>query len=331
MAYIIPVFISYAGCPHICAFCNQHKINQQTEFSLLEVNRQINKYLSFLPNDKEKELAFYGGSFTGLPVGLQEELLSLARNLKGKNVIHKVRLSTRPDYIDENVIKRLLKYQVSTVEIGVQSLDEEVLCSAKRGHDAKSVEKAAFLIKDAKIELGLQFMLGLPKQDWLSVKATTQKAVNIKPAIARIYPLLIFADTDLANLYMKNEFFPISLDTAVEQAAYMVEQFEAHGINVIRLGLQDDDGLREQNAILAGPYHPAFGELVASYRCLQVVKQKLDTLKNVKNIQIQVPKNHLSKYIGHKKTNILYLNEHYPFYKITFVATDSKEVKFVLN
>ena len=331
MSYIIPVFISYAGCPHICAFCNQHKINRQTEFSLIEVHKQIDKYLAFLPNNKEKELAFYGGSFTGLPVVWQEELLALAQDLRQKNVIQRVRLSTRPDYIDIAVIARLLKYGVDTVELGVQSLDDEVLRLAKRGHNAQAVENASFLLKDAGIELGLQFMLGLPKQDWSSVKATTQQALAIKPSIVRIYPLLIFADTDFGVDYLDNKFEPISLDTAVQQAAYMTEQFEAAGINVIRLGLQDDDGLREQGAILAGPYHSAFGELVASYRCLQFIKEKLDSLSNIKNVIIKVPRRDLSKYLGHKKMNVAYLNKHYPDFKLTFVATEDVAVSFTID
>lgn len=331
MSYIIPVFISYAGCPHICAFCNQHRINKQTQFSFDEVNKQIDKYLSFLPDDKEKELAFYGGSFTGLPNEMQEQLLSLAQLLRQKNIIKKIRLSTRPDYIDKSVIERLLKYNVDLVELGVQSLDNEVLSLAKRGHDAQSVEKASILLKKAGVELGLQLMLGLPRQDWPSIIATTKLVVAIKPSIVRIYPLLIFANTDLAKAYLENEFVPITLDTAVEQAAYMAEEFEEQGINVIRLGLQDDDGLREQGAILAGPYHPAFGELVAAYRCLQLIKQKLVTLNSAQNVEIRVPRRDLSKYLGHKKSNVKYLHENYPDLTVTFVATEDISVSFVID
>lgn len=327
MSYIIPVFISYAGCPHICAFCNQHKINRQEEFSLVAVQEQIDRYLSFLPTNKDKELAFYGGSFTGLTADLQEQLLLLAMNLKETGVIKQIRLSTRPDYIDAKVVARLLKYQVSLVELGVQSLDDNVLQIAKRGHDKKTVYLAVDLLKTSGIDFGIQLMLGLPEQCWLSVQRTTLEVVQLKPSVVRIYPLLVFEETDLAKMYVNGDFQTIDLQTAIEQAAYMMDVFERNNIKVIRLGLQEDEGLREQGSVLAGPYHPAFGELVSSYRCLQLLEEELSVFKESNSLEIYVPEKELSKFIGHKKSNVIYLKQKYPKLEISFIPCQENSVK----
>ncbi len=326
MSYIIPAFISYAGCPHRCAFCNQHSINGERGFSLAGVKEQIEKYLAFLPGESDKELAFYGGSFTGLPDEEQEQLLGLANEYRENKKISRMRMSTRPDYIDETVLKRLSRYKVHMVELGVQSLDDKVLERAGRGHDASTVELAAALLRRGGITVGLQLMVGLPGQDWASIKQTTARVVKIAPAVVRIYPLLVFEHTQFADEWRAGVFQPLSLPEAVEQTAYMAESFEQAGIKVIRLGLQEDDGLKTEGAILAGPHHPAFGELVASHRYKMWLVDNLAAFDRPQAVTVLVPAREVSKVYGQKKSNVNYLTENYPQHKISFQVADVEKV-----
>ncbi len=309
MKKIIPVFINYAGCPHRCAFCNQKAINRQSEFNISTVKKQINIYLNYFKN-QEKHLAFYGGSFTALEENTQDTLLTLADNMRQQGLISGIRMSTRPDCIDKSVVERLVHYKVDLVELGVQSLDDEVLKVANRGHDSACVSNAIDLLKKANIQTGIQLMIGLPKQSWQSIILTVRQVCNLKPDVARIYPLVIFADTLFADMHKKGKLKLIHLDLAVAQAAYIVDEFEKYAINTIRVGLQDDDGLREQGAVLAGIYHPAFGELVQAYRYKIRLNSVLDKTQS-NNIDVLVDKTKVSKILGHKKANMIYWQENY--------------------
>ncbi len=329
MPHIIPVFISYAGCPHRCAFCNQHRISGHREFSIEDARGQIDRYLAFLPAQTAKELAFYGGSFTALPETAQESLLELAEEYQQKGEVTSLRISTRPDYIDETTITRLKNHGVKMVELGVQSLDDQVLALADRGHTSADVARAAAKLTQNSVAFGIQLMLGLPGQDWESVRETADLTVKMKPAVVRIYPVLIFADTKLADEFHAGRFQPLDIDTAAEQAAYLAEAFENAGIKVIRLGLQDDEGLREQGAILGGPYHPAFGELVAGQRYRKWLSTKLAVLPaTVRRVRILLPARELSKVYGHKKTNLEYFKQHYPQYELDFCVADVEKPLF---
>ncbi len=259
---IIPVFIPHAGCPHQCVFCNQKTISGQKTAALEGANEQINKWLAYLNPNIKHEVAFYGGSFTGLDFQLQEQLLALSDNLFAKGIIDSVRLSTRPDYIDEERLELLRQHHVRTIELGVQSLDDKVLARAERGHNAACVHQAAALIKDFGFQLGLQLMVGMPEQDFESLKDTVEQALAIKPDIARIYPLLVIKNTPLAESYNSGEFVPLSLESAIEQAAYVYRKLTNANITVIRIGLQADEELCEPGNIVAGPFHPSMGELV---------------------------------------------------------------------
>ena len=262
---IIPVFIPHAGCPHQCIFCNQKTISGQGTNGLAAARTQIEKFAGYVQASPDNEIAFYGGSFTALPLEFQEQLLQLAQEYRNTGLAGKVRLSTRPDYIDDERLDLLKKYNVETVELGAQSLDDKVLELTERGHDAKAVELAVAKLKKRGFVVGLQFMLGLPGQDMNSVKRTLTKALELKPAIARIYPALVVKGTKMADQYEAGIYTPLSLEEAVEQASYMYENLTAAGIKVIRLGLQPDEELCKPGNILAGPFHPSFGELVKSY------------------------------------------------------------------
>ena len=262
---IIPIFIPHAGCPHQCVFCNQKTISGQRTAAVEGAKEQINKWRAWVKPSVENEAAFYGGSFTGLDISLQKELLALTDELLANKVIGSVRLSTRPDYIDEERVELLRAHGVMLVELGVQSLDDAVLAAAERGHTAEQVSKAVALLKQYGFKVGLQMMVGMPKQDFASVKATVDKVLALQPDIARIYPLLVIKGTPLAKSYEAGEFEPLSLEEAVEQAAYMYKKFSEAGIKIIRVGLQPDDELCSEGNILAGPFHPSMGELVQSY------------------------------------------------------------------
>jgi histone acetyltransferase (RNA polymerase elongator complex component) len=262
---IIPVFISFAGCPHRCIFCNQQIINGEQDNSLASARRQIAEAEEWVKPDCRNELAYFGGSFTALPLEKQRALLMLAGSKRKEGLFGKMRLSTRPDAITPEILQQLKDFGVQTVELGVQSLDDEVLTRAERGHTARDVENATALLRQYGFEVGFQLMVGLPGQSRESIRRTCLEVCKLAPDCARIYPLLIIAGTELAKWYRKGEYKPLSLEDAVAQTAYLHERLEAHGIQVIRMGLQPDKELCTPGHILAGPFHPAFGELVRSY------------------------------------------------------------------
>lgn len=264
--YIIPIFIPHYGCKHQCIFCNQRRITgRETPVTAVEVQQIIEQHLSQLTQPRIIEVAFYGGSFTALPFSVQQELLTPAYNALVRGRIKGIRLSTRPDCINSEIIALLKRYGVATVELGAQSLDDCVLTSAARGHSAQAVSNAAALIKKAGFILGLQLMLGLPGEDWLSIINTARQVVAIKPDLVRIYPTLVIVNTPLAALYQHHEYTPLTLTQAVGRAAALKLLFERHDINVIRTGLQASADLDDPAVVLAGPYHPSFGEMVESY------------------------------------------------------------------
>lgn len=305
---IIPIFIPHAGCPHQCVFCNQKKISGQKIASAQAVREQIAKYLQWVKPGRDNEAAFYGGSFTGLDAALQEELFAPVDELLRDGVIGSVRCSTRPDYISDEKLAMLKKHNLTTVELGVQSLDDKVLALAERGHDAASVVQAVQLLRTHGFNVGLQLMCGMPGQTAVSFLATVAQSIALKPDFVRLYPLLVIKDTPLEESYRRGEFRPLAVDEAVELCAQAWEQFNAAGIKVIRTGLQPDEELCRPGNIVAGPFHPAFGELVKS-RVLRrkVTPQVLRLLHGGSaKIKIYVPQNDESKLRGQKNANIKY-------------------------
>ena len=264
--YIIPVFIPHLGCLHQCVFCNQKKITGfQTPVTANQVNTAIHERLNTINQKRWIEVAFYGGSFTALPESVQNELLAPASQALRNGSIHAIRVSTRPDCINPDIIANLIRQGVSIVELGVQSMDNQVLCTANRGHDSQSVTDAVALIKESGMQCGLQLMPGLPGEDWVSLIKTVRQASTLRPDFVRIYPVIVIADTNLARLYSQGVYQPLSLEQAVARSAYMKLVFEQQGVEVIRTGLQASEELDRKTTVISGPYHPAFGELVDSY------------------------------------------------------------------
>lgn len=264
--YIIPIFIPHLGCQHQCIFCNQQKITgQSTPVTAMQVAAIINERLAAINQKRHIEVAFYGGSFTSLPEDIQNALLAPAAACLRSGRIHAIRLSTRPDCISLQTVNNLSKQGVTIVELGVQSLDNNVLMRAARGHDSQVVAGAVDLLKKNGFRCGLQLMPGLPGEDWLSLIRTIQQAVRLRPDFIRIYPTVVIAGTALAGSYGQGVYHPLSLRQAVVRSAYMKIVFERQGIDIIRVGLQASDELDSKETVIAGPYHPAFGELVDSY------------------------------------------------------------------
>lgn len=303
---ILPIFIPHAGCPHQCVFCNQKTISGQKNAAESGAREQIARWLQWLRPSLENEAAFYGGSFTALDSDLQERLLFLTDELLERGIIGSVRLSTRPDYIDDKKLELLRKHSVRLVELGVQSLDDRVLEAAGRGHTAADVVQAMKQLRAYNFKTGLQLMVGMPLQSFSSLQDTVAQVIKLQPDIARIYPLLVIKGTPLAECWAKGEFQPLCLEEAVRQSAWVYDQLTTNGIKVIRVGLQPDDELCAPGNILAGPFHSSMGELVQSFLLRERLTDNLLAVKGAERIVISCPAQMESKLRGMKNSNIKY-------------------------
>lgn len=303
---IIPVFVPHLGCPNDCVFCNQRRISGEKEAANADTVVKAIESAAALPDTGAKrQLAFYGGSFTAIPVHTQEELLSAAAPYLENGTISSIRLSTRPDAIDETVLKRLAHYGVTTVELGAQSMCDEVLSLSGRGHDSKAVENASKLIKEKGFELVLQMMTGLPGDSEERSIETARRMIALKPDAVRIYPTVIVRDTALYDLWQTGHYEEHTVEKAVSVCAKLVPMFEEAGIRIIRLGLNPTEEL-SGGAAAGGAYHPALGELVYS----RIMRNKAyELLKCIRSDAVTLGVNpaDVSKLIGQHRCNILWL------------------------
>jgi histone acetyltransferase (RNA polymerase elongator complex component) len=277
--FIIPFFIAHQGCPHQCVFCNQHVITGNSRWLTAEmVNEEIPRCLAW-PRDRKRQVqvAFYGGSFTGLDRGRQEELLGAVRPFLDRGVVDLIRLSTRPDYIDQAKALFLKERGVGIVELGIQSFDADVLARSRRGHTAEQVAEAFAHLRRAGIGVGGQLMVGLPGDTTAGVLAGARRLAFLRPDMVRIYPTLVLKASPLADLLAVGRYKPLSLNRAVALCARLKEIFAAAGIPVVRMGLQPSAALEQD--LVAGPYHPAFGELVLSRLYFKRVRKSLTILQ----------------------------------------------------
>lgn len=308
----IPVFIPHEGCPHDCVFCSQRKITGvQSSVTPKMADEIIAAAVKTLPDvERNVEVAYFGGSFTGIDLDIQEEFLKTAD--KYREYIDGIRLSTRPDYINREVMELLSKYGASEIELGVQSSDDGVLALNKRGHDFEDVIKAVRLIREYDISYGLQMMIGMygstPEKD---IK-TAEDIISLKPKTSRIYPTVTIADTELEKLYRDGKYEPYSISEAVEVAAEILKKFRAAGVEVIRIGLHAGEDLQADGNIVAGPFHPAFGELVESELMRREIEKKIIEA-NARDCEfvVSVPSDMVSKAVGHGKRNKKYFYEKY--------------------
>jgi len=326
--YIIPIFVPDLGCPHRCVFCNQKKITGREHVPTPdEVREKIAGYLETIPggNGIIKEVAFYGGSFTAVDRKLQRELLAPAYRLLADGKIDRIRVSTRPDAISEDILAMLAAFGVSTVELGVQSMDDQVLLKSGRGHTGSDVMRAAELIRSWGLVLGLQMMIGLPGDTEEKDIQTAAELVLLKPDMVRIYPCLVLKGTILAELYEKREYTPLTLDEAVMRCRKLLVMFEKEGIRVIRIGLQPSEQIALDGDVLTGPYHPAFRELVETAAAREVVAALLINGAGVTracSVQLAVPETDVSIVRGHRGINVEYFTKEFGLNKF-ITGTDS--------
>lgn len=301
--YNIPIFVPHRGCQFDCVFCNQRRITGAgTDVGARDVKRLIDEHLSTLPKSGARvEAAFFGGSFTGIPMREQNELMDAVKPYIESGAVRGIRLSTRPDYINREILDNLYAHGVTTIELGVQSMDDRVLEASKRGHSSAQVRAAAELIREYPFALGLQMMTGLPEDTPERSLYTAREIIGLRPDMVRIYPTLTIRDTYLEKMYLAGKYVPQTLDEAVELAKELMLMFEENGITVIRAGLQSTDEICENGSVTAGPVHSAFGELVQSAVYLDIMRE---TLPYGKSVTVYVKPSEISKAIGNRRKNI---------------------------
>ena len=305
--YNIPIFVPHQGCPNDCVFCDQKQITGQSgEPDIPDIKEEIEKQINIVTDSLDKnpvktEIAFFGGSFTGLEIAQMEKYLKLANEYIEKYKIDGIRLSTRPDYISPQIIDILRRYNVTSVELGIQSMDDDVLAASGRGHTPEDSKRACALIKSAGLALTGQIMLGLPGSNFKSDMQTAEELAHLGIDSARIYPTIVLQGTRLYTMYKSGEYVPLELDEAILRAKEIKKLFDSFDIAILRMGLCSSDNINTKNCI--GPYHPAFGELVEG----ELLYDKLsEEIKNIKSnsITIRINKKTMSKLVGHKKKNI---------------------------
>ena len=313
--FTIPIFIPELACPFQCLYCNQQKISGTLSIpGDKEIHKIISDHLKTIPPNSHVELGFFGGNFTGIPMNEQKHFLEEVQDYLRQGKIQAIRCSTRPDYINEKVLDLLKKYGVKTIELGSQSLDDEVLMMAGRGHTVDDTIKASELIKDFGFNLGLQMMVGLPGDTKEKSLLTAKKIIELGAENTRIYPTLVIRDTKLEELYLAGKYKPLSLKEAVDWTADILVLFEEAKVKILRVGLHPSEGLLDGRELISGPFHPSFRELVYT----EIWRKKLAILKHDSySITISVNPKELNYAIGYNGTNKLFLKE--KFKKVTFV------------
>ncbi|MBO7148383.1 MAG: radical SAM protein [Clostridia bacterium] len=312
----IPIFIPHLGCPNDCVFCNQKTISGHCNYDKSGVREQIERALETVEKDALVQIAFFGGSFTGIERDEMIYLLSLAKEYIDAGKINSLRLSTRPDYIDENILDILEKYGVKAVELGIQSISDKVLLASNRGHTSEASVRAMKLISERGFELVGQMMIGLPGSGIEDELETARVICECGAKAARIYPTVVFYDTKLCEMAQRGEYTPLTLDDAIERSFRVKSVFVDNGVECIRVGLQSAENLSDASKVYAGDYHDAVGELVdceiyyskiAEYIRINSLEDKI----RGKNIVIHAPFGEVSKIVGHKKKNKLRLQDEY--------------------
>lgn len=317
--YIIPIFVPHLGCPNDCIFCNQKTISGQTrEITPDDVKKTVEFYLNnFKDKEKYVEIAFFGGSFTGIDFEKQEALLSAAYEFVKLKMVKSIRVSTRPDYIDKKRLKLLKKYGVRTIELGVQSTNDYILSRCKRNHSFADVKRASRLIRWNHFILGHQMMVGLPESNELDEIRTAKDLAKLKPKMMRIYPVLVLRGTELEKEYLNGTYFPLSVEQAVERCKELCYFFAKKKIDVIRIGLQSTDTISDasknvNSEVIAGPYHETFRQLVeASINYDTIVKRIKAFNVKVREVEIVTSPDNVNNVVGYRRENLNKLKDFY--------------------
>ena len=330
---VIPVFIPHEGCPYRCSFCNQSKITGvHIQSDEMDVNKTIASYLNiFKINDlpKNREVAFYGGSFTGLELERQKHLLDVVQPWISSGQINSIRVSTHSLLVNQNNIILLKNNGVQTVELGIQSTNNVVLKSVGRPCDLQTVKLAVKIIRDNELKLGLQLMPGLPFDNESIFMESVNDVIRLKPDFVRIYPTLVIKNTKLFEMYNSGNYLPWSLDRMIELVKNSLIAFQKADIPVIRVGLHADPSMLEN--FVDGPYHPSFRYLVDRLIARDKMFHLLNRLsKYPKTITFKVPPRQVSLFLGHKKDNILAIKEKFGIHNILLKQIDNqKDIELV--
>ena len=316
---ILPLFIPFLGCNQQCVFCDQRRITGQASMVRGE---DVKVTLAALPDGAGYELAFYGGSCTAIPASLQEELLSAALPARERGAVSSIRISTRPDAVDEDVLLRLKRFGVGTVELGAQSMVDSVLVRSRRGHTAADTRRSAAAVKEAGISLILQMMTGLPGSNDEKDLYTTGELIALCPDGVRIYPTVILRGTELERLWIAGEYKEHTIEDAVRVCARILPMFEVSGIPVIRLGLNPTEEL-SGGVAAGGAYHPALGELVRSRILRQMAEELLDRSEFGERVLLGVSPERVSAMTGQHRGNIDFLQEKYRVRELRVVPDPS--------
>jgi histone acetyltransferase (RNA polymerase elongator complex component) len=328
--HIIPVFVPHLGCPNCCVFCNQRKIsgsaNQATEETVADAIERAKK---IIPSGEGAELAFYGGSFTCIPLERQESLLKAAYPHYENGFLSGIRISTRPDAIDTEILDFLCRYGVKTIELGAQSMDPEVLALSKRGHTPEDTIKSSRLIKSLGFQLILQMMTGLPGDTRVRAVKTAEALAGLEPDGVRIYPTVIIKDTELQQMWEKGLYKEHGAEEAAELCAELFFIFHKKNIPIIRIGLNTTDDLTRGDAV-AGAYHPAFGELFYSKVYLSKARELLRSGDYGKDIVLGVHRSRVSVMAGQKRCNIKALISEFGLRSVKIRQTDTEPDNILL-
>lgn len=302
---IVPFFIAHQGCPHQCVFCNQVKISGGAE--TIPTSAELLAKIAACRGSgggRALEAAFFGGTFTSLPVAVQERLLGPLQPLLGAGEIVAVRVSTRPDAVDHQRVDFLRRMGVRTVELGIQSLDDAVLARAGRGHTARDAERACRLLRSAGFRVGVQLMPGLPGDTPQTARATFRRVLALKPDFLRIYPTLVIAGTELERLYQSGGYTPLDISEAVALCKVMLLDALRASVPVVRIGLQPTDELQADGAVVAGPWHPAFRQLVEGELFFDLAVSLTDGLSPASPVTLSCAPERVSDLAGQRRANL---------------------------
>jgi histone acetyltransferase (RNA polymerase elongator complex component) len=302
---IVPFFIPHKGCPHQCVFCNQVKI-AGSGGDLPSAGELLDRIAAYRASVRRKsvEVAFYGGTFTSLPRPVLERLLLPLQPLVARGEIDSIRVSTRPDSVDAGIAEFLVQMGVRTVELGVQSMDDDVLALSGRGHTAAHSAEACRTLQAAGVVVGMQLMPGLPGDTEEKALASLNVVLALRPDFLRIYPTLVIVGTVLATLYETGRYAPLSLDKAVRLCKIMLHAALAAEVKVIRIGLQSTGELEASGTILAGPYHPAFRQLVESALCYDLLSRLIGDIAAAEAVTIACAPSRISDITGQRQSNL---------------------------
>ncbi len=311
----IPIFIPHLGCPNQCVFCNQRTISGVKDFDISSVKEIIDSALSTKRPETSAEIAFFGGSFTGIDKDLMINLLKIANEYIISGDVQSIRCSTRPDYINEQILAILKKYGVKTIELGLQSTNESVLILTKRGHGFEAEKRACQLIIQSGFTLVGQMMLGLPGSSLESEISTADFIINSGASAVRIYPTVVFLDTELCDMAKVGLYEPLDINEAVRRSAILIKKFHMSGVKVIRVGLCASENLASSETYFSGPNHSALGELAENELFFQLMCEKIEesNLDNYSSLSVLVPIGATSKAVGQKKRNVNKIMEKFGF------------------